>query len=96
MSTVVWSNTAGAICEATKRSQISWYSRSSSRLRMPAIFSGVRKTEVGRIASCASCAPSLSLNWRPAAWWSSPKRPTMYSRAASRAESETRLESVRM
>ena len=24
MSAVVWSNTAGAICDATKRSQMSW------------------------------------------------------------------------
>ncbi len=55
-STVVWSNTAGIICDATNRCQISLYSRYCSSLRYRRISSGCSSGFVGRIASCASCA----------------------------------------
>ena len=47
---------AGTICEATARFQISSYRRRSSSLRKRATCAGVRSAEVGRTASCASCA----------------------------------------
>ena len=52
---------AAAIWHATKRSQISRYSFSSSGCSRCASESGVRLTSVGRIASCASCALALLL-----------------------------------
>ena len=58
---VVWSNTAGIICDATKRIQIRRYSFNSSSGRYCATLSGVRSADVGRIASCASCASFLLL-----------------------------------
>ena len=60
-SIVVWSKTAGFICDATKRIQISRYSLSWSSARNGAISSGVRMAEVGRTASCASCASFFDL-----------------------------------
>jgi hypothetical protein len=56
MSTPTWLNLASAICVATVRCQIIVYSRSWSRSSVVARRSGWRRTEVGRIASCASCA----------------------------------------
>ena len=56
MSTPTWLNRACAICVATVRCQISVYRRSWSRSRAAATRSGVRRADVGRIASCASCA----------------------------------------
>ena len=47
---------AGTICEATARFQISSYRRRSSSGRYFATDAGVRSAELGRIASCASCA----------------------------------------
>ena len=58
---VVWSNTAGVICDATKRIQISRYSFISSSARNFSTLSGVRSADVGRMASCASCASFLLL-----------------------------------
>src|ERR687897_738338 len=56
MSTPTWLKRACAICVATVRCQIRVYRRSWSRSRAAATRSGVRSAEVGRIASCASCA----------------------------------------
>ena len=57
MSTEMVSYTAGAIWLATKRFQINEYSRYWLRSRYGLRDSGVRQTLVGRMASCASCAP---------------------------------------
>jgi hypothetical protein len=53
-STVVVSNTAGVICDAMKRCQMSVYSLSWSALRYFRIASGRFVGSVGRMASCAS------------------------------------------
>ncbi len=55
-STVVVSNTAGAICDAMNRCHTSWYSLNWSGLRYRFTSSGRRAGSVGRTASCASCA----------------------------------------
>ena len=56
MSIPTWLKRASATCVATVRCQIKRYSRSWSGSRIRLISSGVRSTEVGRTASCASCA----------------------------------------
>ncbi len=61
MSMVVWSKSAGIIWQATKRFQISRYSFISSSARYFSTTSGANAIEVGRMASCASCASFLDL-----------------------------------
>lgn len=55
-STLVVLSMAGIIWEATARFHTSSYSRCSSLERYGATCVGVRSAEVGRTASCASCA----------------------------------------
>src|SRR5687767_9182445 len=55
-STATVLSVAGTICEATARFHTSSYRRRSSSARNLATLAGVRSAEVGRIASCASCA----------------------------------------
>ena len=58
---VVWSYSAGIIWQATNRFQISRYSFISSSARYVSTTSGVSAMDVGRIASCASCASFFDL-----------------------------------
>jgi len=88
----------GAICEAKNRCQINWYRRNWSRFKNSLIASGVRITEVGRIASWASWAPSTLVLYVGGLGGKkdSPNRSWIYWRASSCAISATLVESVRM
>ena len=55
-STATVSSVAGIIWQAMVRFQISSYRRRPSSSKCLATCAGVRSAEVGRIASCASCA----------------------------------------
>ena len=57
MSARVESNSASFIWLASIRFQMRSYRRNWSLLRKRRIDAGSLSTEVGRIASCASCAP---------------------------------------
>ena len=98
MSTPTWLNRACAICVATVRCQIRVYSRSWSRSRAAATRSGVRRADVGRIASWASCAfRDFVLNRRGSAReYSAPNSVRTSSAISRRAASAIVSESVRM
>ena len=90
--TVVFSNRASAIWEAIERFQISEYSFSSSGL--PSCW--LTEKSVGRIASCASCAPlDLFVNVR-LSQYSLPYDALIAEAAPSSAESLKVTESVRI
>ena len=55
-STLTVLSVAGIIWQATARRQINSYRRRSSSDKKRATCAGVRSAEVGRTASCASCA----------------------------------------
>ena len=57
ISTEIVFDTDGVICDETKRSQMMLYKRYCSFVNESLRESGVFETYVGRIASCASCAP---------------------------------------
>ncbi|AGP38519.1 hypothetical protein SCE1572_31025 [Sorangium cellulosum So0157-2] len=91
------SYTAGFICEATKRFQMSLYSLYCSSLRCFLIESGWISTLVGRIASCASCAFFFDLKTFGRSGTNSlPYRFATTPRTSATASSLTRVESVRM
>src|SRR5947208_12658473 len=56
----------------------------------------IRTTEVGRIASCASCAPGVALALRDAPMYFSPCSCLIQPLALASASTEIRVESVRM
>ena len=90
-------DTAGRIRLAVKRFQISWYRRNWSLESCSFTCTGVSVMSVGRIASCASCAPSRALYTRGVSGqYRSPYLPRINSAAAVCASAETRRESVRM
>ncbi len=88
-----WSR-PGAICEATKRSQIRRYRRASS----PSPASASVATAVGRMASCASWAfaAARAAAGACAGGYSGGNAEAMRARASRTASGVTAVESVRM
>src|SRR5205085_8472328 len=97
-STVVWSSTAFAICEAMKRCQMSLYNLRWSGVRYLSTLSGLRAARVGRMASWASWARGLlrAYTGGDAGTYSGPKRLAISSRASCWATLATLVESVLM
>ena len=89
---------AGTICEATVRFHTNSYRRRASSSRYFATEAGVRSADVGRMASCASCAfldldlYSFGLSGTAPV----PKSRAMTSRISFTASTDRFTESVRM
>ncbi len=97
MVTAIVSKISGVIWLATKRDQINWYNLNWSFVNLSLIEAGVRKTDVGRIASWASCAPSCCLPCTGlVAAYSAPYSSWINVEASALAISEIRVESVRI
>src|SRR3989344_8912782 len=96
ISAVVAFSCAVAICVATARHQIKLYSLYCCGVRCVLSDSGVRKTSVGRTASCASCAPFARLVNRRgfSSAYCDPNVATIYCCASPKNFSERFVESV--